>query len=1168
MPSPLAVCRVTRTTLQSLILLISLLGSTHSLWAQTWPADIDRRLELNWPARMPTADRIYGKLGTFDQLRQILPEQVVVFDDLGKLAVSKVILTRVGRRELWFQAEPTRKYFVGWATVAKTTAPAKSGAAADRLDPKDAGQRAKPKAATLEPRYALPPGWLTATPVAEVRPGEMFSRPTWENKQGTLFNTGRRTRDFLVSRGVFHDFELAVRIRPEAAGQFGVAVRIGNVSSPVNSGVCWLVGVARSADQTLGANQTLGLVRDDEEGPLLKAKAWNEVKVICEGRVVQLLLNGELCKTLKLLEGESSAGAVALVADNATASFDDLKIREIPTQKVLLEQSFSSEGADPTDNLNEHWRGMSQEPASGFLRVINAGTTATRFEVTARVHQAPWRIGPFAFSQQTVEPGQATPWLWLESLEGISSPCTLEIAASRSAVRSSRPKLKGADQQPEDTPRTVEFVRSLAGQDGQFLRRLRLQSEPLIVEVRRPDLRDETDLRTPEEIGEEVLDQVRKLKFKGKPPEKLPSGSPSGTAADLEAGRLLGFNAVAGGPHNFPVEAFRKFRFRYIFSDSHAIETREQGFGFKRDAVNLEMKKLFDEWTLIGLADKVHFVNLFEDAALNIEGQVRKVQPVNLAIDPNAWLQMMQVAGLKPADFLVADNPPPADAAPDSPEYWQKLQAAHPRDGREDPAGALKSLRLLASIWPTRFRNGTDAARRAFRRGVLTSADIHGEQYFLNGVGGIDPWTVYSRQQALDIAMSRDDSALDPGEVEFLIDLQRSAQGTSQRPVFGSFAAQTGRRGRSSRSLELRGFSALGAGARGLTFSAWGPRWQADSKWYSDDPSRLEAIGRINHAAGWVEEILLDGHPAPGEVGILVSPLSDLWEYLPREKESIDVRAERHRLHRLFRSFHFQVDFLHEDQLPRDSELDRYRVLVLTQPCLKLASAKRLVAWVNRGGTLIGSGSIGQFDEHYQPYPGKNSVKGTENEGMLAAFGINGLEWQRSAERTIAATRAATVEVRVPVRSFVLDSAEVVHLFDTKAPAVTRRKFGKGQLIFCGFALGAVYHDRARLDQEVYKGMQAAVRELVRPWLTGSNAPLCRTDHPLISARLIRSYHGNAVFLINLSGGPVSRVRITLKMPGIQSAESLSQGTLVVERSSLESRFAIPLETTDVVRFK
>ena len=1178
----------------SLILpgLVTLVACCTNLQAQTWPKDIDRRLGLQWSKSPAAGDSLYGKFGPLEQFRLIIPDAVVVFDETGNIVPSKTILGRSGKHELWFQAEPKHQYFVGWENAKKTPTelpadaapvkegsgkaapPAKTDAKPDAAKAKGSERKppetvfAKPappkKPAPPEPRLTRPAGWSSNIPVVEVRPGDLHSRPTWKVDQGTLTNSGRRPLDAIVSRAQFRDFELSVRVRPEGLGQCGIAIRMGD-SNAVRSGLCWLIAVAKSADQTLGKNQTLGLVRDNATGALLKLQEWNDLKVICRGRSVQLLLNGALSKSLQLPH-EGDLGNVALLSDNTPASFDDLKIAELPSQTQLLTEDFSGNAPTP-EGLSRSWIFSGQSAGSGFVRVINSGSTPARYEIATRFHQAPFRSDPILLSPTPIDPQQSSPWFWIGSLEDAHPPLTLFIY-SLSAPNIAVVKSKANERPATTAGGTIEFVRTLAGREGEYLRRLRLDTGPVVVEVQRSSLLDESDLRTPDEIGEETLENVRKLKFPGKPPQKLPTGSAWGTEADLQAGRLLGINAVTGSPQGFPSAEFTKLGYRYIFGNSHAIETREQGYGYKLDLLDAEMKKLVDAWKATGLQSKVYFLNLFEDAALDIQGQARKAQPVDLAVDPNAWKQMMQVAGLKPEDFVVASDPPPPTAKPDSPEYWAKLQAVHPREGYDEPASAMKSLRLLASIWPTRFRNATESARRAFHRGISTTANIDGDQYLEQGVGSINPWTLFSGPQSLDIAKSRDDSVIDALDEEFLIDLQRSALATEPKPVFGNFAVQSGPRARSAQSLELRGMSALGAGARGLIFSSWGPRWQAATHWYSEDVSRLEAVGRINHAAGWVEDILLDGHPPQGEVGIIVSPLNDLWEFLLRGTERMNLPVERRRLHRLLRGLHYQVDFLNDAALPRDSELDRYRLLIVAQPCSSGETTRRLHAWVNRGGILLGSASIGHLDENCQPAPIIEEKGDPRPAGLLATFGIRGLRWIRGTKRTLQVTPTASINVTGPIRGIENDSAEILSKYSTGEAAITRKKVGKGEAILCGFAIGAAYFDKARIEQDVLKGTQPSVRELIRPWLATTPSPFCRTDLPVISARPIRSYRGNAIFLINSSGAPVSKVRVTVKLSGVTEAESLLQGKLAISRDGAASQFELPLEKTDVIRFK
>ncbi|GEM_PF-2993731 len=77
--------------------------------------------------------------------------------------------------------------------------------------------------------------------------------------------------------------------------------------------------------------------------------------------------------------------------------------------------------------------------------------------------------------------------------------------------------------------------------------------------------------------------------------------------------------------------------------------------------------------------------------------------------------------------------------------------------------------------------------------------------------------------------------------------------------------------------------------------------------------------------------------------------------------------------------------------------------------------------------------------------------------------------------------------------------------------------------------------------------------------------PLCQSDHPDVSARLITSEKGSVIVLINTSGKPLTKVKLTLRGSSYQSAESLVFGKLQVKKEASDFVQELPLELTDII---
>lgn len=814
-------------------------------------------------------------------------------------------------------------------------------------------------------------------------------------------------------------------------------------------------------------------------------------------------------------------------------------------------------------------------PATGgYFRVVNTGEGANVYLFIIRFHRDPWRTRDnVTFSAGVVPPGGSTEWVHLPRHTRLR-PVTLQIMTRRQTGN----RLKALGGAQEHNTGRVEFAAALPPQGdvpaSALLRTIAMSGNVVTVELDEPAFTKASQIKQDIEIGAETLALVRTFEFKGKAPERFPTGWASGTLDEYRAGRVLGFTAVsAGAPSGLPggQRLFDELGYRYIYSYTHWLGMWNQGGGgYRRDRNIEEMQKVAEAWRSAGLIDRVYRISLRDEASLYDLNKKTQEALKDMHRDPPAWMEMIRWAGLTPQDFIHPGNPPPADASPDSADYWKALSGAGPDQRATDPQRVYNTMQTYQAIWTARFGNVREALHEAFGRPVLCTANIHFETYFRDK-GGFDPWNEYSRLQTLDIPQVCDYGVGWPQQEEWLIDLQRCAlRPHTQKPVDAMLQAQERYLPRPPMHLKLCAMSALGAGARSLSFYRWGPRYLDTENWYNTDPERLRMIGEINHAVGWVEDILLDGAPRQAAIAMMGSRPDAMWNMLVPARDqpspgmySTNLRTTYH----LLRGLHHQVDFINDAVLPREQgvDIDRYRVIFIMQRCMPAEAAEELLAWVRHGGTLVGVLSIGQFDHLERPVP-----------VMLDAFGLESLEVLQSYAEEPLVIPSAGVTLRSPTSAISrvqVRDAEILHRFADGRPAVTRRALGQGELIYAAFEPGHAYHrmsgERSELAARLrlLTGMQASVRELVGGWVRPAGLPFCAADHPLVSARLVESASGSAVFLVNATGEPaLERVEIQLQNVKGDRVSSLEHGVLPAQRDGHTLRFGVPLSMTDVIR--
>ena len=1044
---------------------------------------------LEWKCP-PVTQISFARVPDYRRFSQLIPKTAIICDETGHPTDWALRTGDDGKPELWFETAGTHRYFSYW------------------------GKGLKPK---LGEHGGNIPEIGSDAPLAT--PGEMVRRPTWRIKDGAVEQTTAGHNLCLVSQAEFTDFELTCRVKATAEAALAVRGRADDVDT---SGVYWMMGVGKHG-ATNGDNQLWGAIRDATPGPGLAAQEWNDLKVVAQGQKLTFTVNGTLAKSVELPAGVATHGHIALATYGGPAQFADVRVTAVG--KIVFTDDFAGTEID-----GQRWRNPDGEPCRGFVHVINAGDKARNFVMSLAFHRDPWASHGTAFDATPTAPGQSTAWLWPAGIPP-RAPFTV-------MVREVSNNLTGR----------VEYVSALADPQPLFADALPAGS---CVEFQRGNAYRADEIQSDAALGRATLDAVRAMKFKGQAPVRFPTGQPTGNDFDLQAGRVIGFNMLFGLPGNLTREKFDALGFKYIFGYTHLLTAQGKGVGYRQAINRSEMENLAEIYRKADLLDRVYMVSVFDEPGTNIKADVQAGLG-KLEADPDAWNQIITTAGLKPTDLIRPEDPPPADADPMSTNYWKHVRGWKTADREANPLGVYRTMLVDQAIYPCRFRNARTAIRAAFGTNVLVTANVHADHWFRGTLTDIEPWGIYSRLEALDVPQACDYNVGWPQNEEFMIDSMRCALRPHDKPVNAYLAAQASYQTRSPASLKMRAISAIGAGARSLSFYEWGPRRFATENWYDTDRDRLRVIGEVNHAIGWAEDILVDGRPRPAKVAILFSHPGDLWDLLDINGVAT---AERRALFHLLRGLHRQVDFINDDILPSAQELNGYRVIFMSQRCITAKAVELLRDWVKSGGTLVASLACGQLDELAKP-----------TRQMPQLFGLESMELVE----TNRLLKSPVIETRRYCANVKPDGAAVVAQFDDGAPAVITKKFGQGNLIYTAFLLGHAYQtSKVRMENDVLTGMQESVRDLIAPWLAVAGAPECLTDNPLVGARLIESPHGRVVVLVNSTGKPaIPAVRVTVQATGVKSVASLEQGKLAFQEVGNTITFQLPVGLTDIVKMQ
>lgn len=244
------------------------------------------------------------------------------------------------------------------------------------------------------------------------------------------------------------------------------------------------------------------------------------------------------------------------------------------------------------------------------------------------------------------------------------------------------------------------------------------------------------------------------------------------------------------------------------------------------------------------------------------------------------------------------------------------------------------------------------------------------------------------------------------------------------------------------------------AGATGLFYLRWrplldGPLFGAFGG-YGMDGSRTPRSEMLSKVGKWAtapeQSQMWTSRPVRGEVGIVVAPESQLFTFAQQGDTTFYTHATQG-AYRAFWENNIQADWVHID------DIDSYALLYLPLPVmLSEATANRLRAWVESGGTLIAEGCPAYFGDR-----GHVGVV-QPNYGLDEVFGAR--------ESYVEFTPDILTDLRLTVQGYPLwggtflqaytpTTGKAVGWYEDGKVAAVENRFGQGHTLLIGTMLGA-----------------------------------------------------------------------------------------------------------------
>jgi beta-galactosidase len=307
--------------------------------------------------------------------------------------------------------------------------------------------------------------------------------------------------------------------------------------------------------------------------------------------------------------------------------------------------------------------------------------------------------------------------------------------------------------------------------------------------------------------------------------------------------------------------------------------------------------------------------------------------------------------------------------------------------------------------------------------------------------------------------------------------------------------------------VRLWSLTSFAGGARGVLNLRWRPLLDGALFGafgsYGMDGSRTPRSDMASSLAKWANQPaqapLFEAKPVRGEIGILVVPEAQEFDYLlTYDGQNKTYAAAMWGAYRGFFDNGVQPDWVHID------DIGSYDTLYFPYPIMFTSEqAKRLTAWVEKGGTLISEGCPGYFGDRgtvgtVQPNMGLDQVFGAREEEVEFMPDIgNRIHFKLDGKK---------VDGGGYLQSYVLKGGTARGAYDDGRLAIVENRFGKGRTLLVGTNPSVAYFNESGEDNRRFYADLFA-------W-TGKKQHV-RSSNPVLQARIHQGETGTFVWLVN-----------------------------------------------------
>lgn len=521
-------------------------------------------------------------------------------------------------------------------------------------------------------------------------------------------------------------------------------------------------------------------------------------------------------------------------------------------------------------------------------------------------------------------------------------------------------------------------------------------------------------------------------------------------------------------------------------------------------------------------------------------------------------------------EYLKKNNLTPADFGK---KNWDRVlpTGLDEAEGRRAKLLYYWTMKFICYNSAIFYKKTSDHIEKAFGKPQPTYVNFSPHPFlFGTGMGTID-WFEMGRLRGTNVGWTED--WMSRGSwgfagiqlVGYLCEMLSCAGRTNEIPIGMYVIGQCG-------DPNFKTLTAVGRGAKKISYSTYGPTYAGTEMYYSDTPKIVEEIARTTPLIKRSEDVLFFAKPRKVPAAILYARTNDFWTTLRT------INVERRLLYLALQHDQIPCNVIIEDDVDNGA-LSNYRVLYVIDGNIKSSVQEKIRDWVKGGGILWACSGAGEKDEINAKCRILNEVFGIESQTVV----------KKNVSHEFELTSAEVLDTITFSKSELFESMDFqclgylskiknkngkpLALFSDGSPAVVFHEYGKGKSMLVGTLPGLTYFREASNDSgDIFDRIRVGYRKKERDVITkafeisGIKKPV-EVSREIVEAMSLECETGVSVVLVNYTMKDIEELLVRVNDVGkaerVYSSEK--NAGIPFRQEGNDVTFALPLNHSDIV---